>query len=101
MAMMKLHSQLRNPAMDIAGGRGPVLNNSAGMNCGIEPETRVGDSKSSFLDFNYIFQNIGKFVPKVGEPGLPGMIVEEVSTLGFKRLFKRLKICGLLPEGHF
>ena len=33
----KLHSQFRSPAMDIAGGRGPCLNNSPPINCGIEP----------------------------------------------------------------
>lgn len=34
---MKLQIQLRSPAMDMAGGRGPCLNSSPPMNCGMEP----------------------------------------------------------------
>jgi len=33
-----LHNQLSKPANDIAGGLGPCLNNSAPMNCGMDPE---------------------------------------------------------------
>ena len=38
----KLHSQLRKPAIDMAGGRGPCLNISAPMNCGTDPMGKNG-----------------------------------------------------------
>ena len=39
-ATRKLANQLRNPAKDIAGGRGPCLKSSAPMNCGMDPTNK-------------------------------------------------------------
>ena len=35
---IKLLNQFKKPAIDMAGGRGPCLNNSAPINCGMDPE---------------------------------------------------------------
>ena len=61
-ATVKLASQLRRPAMDMAGGLGPCLNNSAPINCGIEPtnilcSVRPGQIENSNLGTHTVHKN--------------------------------------------
>ena len=52
MPMTKLASQLRKPAMDMAGGRGPCLKSSAPMNCGMEPTTKRAPRQAVLTGWN-------------------------------------------------
>ncbi len=51
----KLQSQLSSPAMDMAGGRGPCLNNSPPMNCGIEPTVNAKTQNESLVILSKLF----------------------------------------------
>lgn len=53
MPTTKLANQFISPAKDIAAGRGPCLNSSAPMNCGIEPK-HINNSQGCKCILNYI-----------------------------------------------